>query len=59
MDLKWGGIYRREWMGEKKEGEMQLNYYLKNKQQLKAFFHVSLWVCLLSMSLKYPTPKKF
>lgn len=57
MDLKWGGIYRREWMGE--EEREKLNYYLKNKQQLKAFFHVSLWVCLLSMSLKYLTHKKF
>lgn len=60
MDLK--DEVGREYIGEygrrREKGEMQLDYYLKNKQQ-KAFFHVSLQVCLLSMSLKYPTPKKF
>lgn len=58
MDLKWGGIYRREQMGERK-GRNAIILLPQNKQQLEAFFHVSLWVCLLNMSPKYPTPKKF
>lgn len=54
-----GEEYIGEYGGRKGKGKMKLNHYLKNKQQQKAFFHVCLWVCLLGMSLKYPTSMKF